>query len=198
MTAHRSKGLEFDHVVILNGGWKALSKGEDGEAPRRLFYVAMTRARRSLSVVASGAHAFVRADGDSEVLRQIETPRRADLPEPDQYQLPDLASVDLSFAGRLAPGNPTHAAIARAKVDDPVKLEQRDGKWMIVGRDGRVLGRMSSSWSPPAVSCLVSGKVGAIVRWRKSDNDESYQGYIKQDEWETILPEFVFRKSAQR
>lgn len=51
LTAHRSKGLEFDHVVILNGGWKALSKGEDGEAPRRLFYVAMTRARRSLSVV---------------------------------------------------------------------------------------------------------------------------------------------------
>jgi adenylate cyclase len=54
LTAHRSKGLEFDHVVILNGGWKALSQAEDSEAPRRLFYVAMTRARRSLAVVAAG------------------------------------------------------------------------------------------------------------------------------------------------
>lgn len=198
LTAHRSKGLEFDHVVILNGGWKALSKGEDGEAPRRLFYVAMTRARRSLSVVTSGAHAFVRADSDSEVLRKVEMPLRSNLPQPDQYQLPDLASVDLSYAGRLTPGSPTHAAIARAKVDDQVKLEQRDGKWMILDADRRVLGRMASSWSPPAWTDLLSGKVGAIVRWKKPDNDESFQGYIKQDEWETVLPEFVFRKSAQR
>ena len=98
----------------------------------------------------------------------------------------------------MTPGSPTHAAIARAKVDDAVTVEQRDGKWMIIDRDGRVLARMSSSWSPPAVSYLVSGKVGAIVRWRKSDSDESYEGYIKQDEWETILPEFVFRNGAQR
>lgn len=195
LTAHRSKGLEFDHVVILNGGWKSLSKGEDGEAPRRLFYVAMTRARRSLSVVTSGAHAFVRADSDSEVSRKVETPLRTDLPEAEQYQLPDLASVDLSFAGRLPPGSSTHLAISNAKVDDPVKLEQRDGRWVILDVDRRVLGRMASSWSPPDRADLVSGKVGAIVRWRKSDNDKSYQGYIKQDEWETVLPELVFRKT---
>ena len=194
LTAHRSKGLEFDHVLILNGGWKALSKGEDGEAPRRLFYVAMTRARRSLSVVTSGAHAFVRADSDSEVLRKVEMPRRADRPEPDQYLLPDLASVDLSYAGRLKSGSPTPAATARAKVDDLVKLEQCDGKWMILDAHRRVLCRMASSWSPPAGTDLVSGKVGAIVRWRKSDSEESYQGYIKHEEWETVLPEFVFRK----
>ncbi len=72
LTAHRSKGLEFDHVVILNGGWQAISQGEDGEAPRRLFYVAMTRARRSLAVVTRGAHAFVRADSESELLRPVE------------------------------------------------------------------------------------------------------------------------------
>jgi ATP-dependent DNA helicase RecQ len=194
LTAHRSKGLEFDHVVILNGGWKALSKGEDGEAPRRLFYVAMTRARRSLSVVISGAHAFVRADSDSEVLRKVETPRRTDVPEPEQYQLPDLSSVDLSFAGRLPSGSHTHEAIARSQVNDPVYLEQRDGKWMVLDADRRILGRMASSWSPPAGTNLVSGKVGAIVCWRKSDNEESYQDYIKQVEWETILPELVFRK----
>ena len=52
LTAHRSKGVEFDHVVILNGGWDRPSKGEDPDAPRLLFNVAMTRARRSLAIIA--------------------------------------------------------------------------------------------------------------------------------------------------
>ena len=195
LTAHRSKGLEFDHVVILNGGWKVLSKGEDGEAPRRLFYVAMTRARRSLAVVTSGEHAFVLADSESEVLRKVEMPRRLDLPAPDQFQVPDMTVVDLSFAGRLATGNASHAAIAAAKVDDPVTLERREGKWLILDKSRRPLGRMAGNWAPPEGTRLVSGKVGAIVRWRKADSDERYQTYIRQDEWETVLPELVFRKS---
>ncbi len=197
LTAHRSKGLEFDHVVILNGGWKTLSQGEDGEAPRRLFYVAMTRARRSLAVVTSGEHAFVRADSDSEVLRKVEMPRRIDLQEPDQYQVPDQSSVDLSYAGRLPNTNPTHFAIAASQVDDPVTLELREGKWIILDRDRRPLGRMAGNWAPPSATRLVSGKVGAIVRWRKTDSEESYQTYIKQEEWETVLPELVFRRSGQ-
>lgn len=197
LTAHRSKGLEFDHVVILNCGWKALSKGEDGEAPRRLFYVAMIRARRSLAVVTSGAHAFVRADRESEVLRQVETPPRQDLPDPDQYQVPDLTSVDLSYAGRLAETSPTQDAISAAKVDDPVTLDRRDGKWTILDSKRRSLGRMSGNWAPPEGTDLLSGKIGAIVRWRKSDNEESYRSYLKRDEWETVLPELVFRKRGE-
>ncbi|MGP3697945.1 RecQ family ATP-dependent DNA helicase [Rhodobacter sp. NSM] len=196
LTAHRSKGLEFDHVVILNGGWKALSQGEDGEAPRRLFYVAMTRARRSLAVVTNGAHAFVEADSDCEMLRKVEMPHRIDLPQPDQYQVPDMAVVDLSYAGRLPEASPTLAAIAAAEVDDPVTIELREGKWLILDGHRRVLGRMAGTWAPPEGTVLVAGKVGAVVRWRKSDNDERFQSYVKRDEWETILPELVFRKKA--
>ena len=51
LTAHRAKGLEFDDVVILDGGWEKPSRNEDPDAPRRLFYVAMTRARRNLPAV---------------------------------------------------------------------------------------------------------------------------------------------------
>ncbi|GGO34481.1 helicase [Gemmobacter aquaticus] len=198
LTAHRSKGLEFDHVVILNGGWKVLSQGEDGEAPRRLFYVAMTRARRSLAVVTNGAHAFVQADSDCEMLRKVEMPHRLDLPDPDQYQVPDMVVVDLSFAGRLPETSPTHVAIAAAQVDDPVTLELRQGKWMILDASRRVLARMAGNWAPPEGTILTSGRVGAIIRWRKSDNEELYQSYIKRDEWETILPELVFRKGLPK
>ena len=49
-TAHRAKGLEFDHVAVLDGGWARVDPDEDIDAPRRLYYVAMTRARQTLAL----------------------------------------------------------------------------------------------------------------------------------------------------
>ena len=37
LTAHRAKGLEFDHVVVLDGSWDRIGTGEDRDAPRRLY-----------------------------------------------------------------------------------------------------------------------------------------------------------------
>ncbi len=31
-TAHRAKGLEFDHVIVVDGAWDRIGRGEDGEA----------------------------------------------------------------------------------------------------------------------------------------------------------------------
>ena len=47
-TAHGAKGLEFDHVVILDGNWNSRNPNE-AEEQRRLYYVAMTRARHTLT-----------------------------------------------------------------------------------------------------------------------------------------------------
>ena len=50
-TAHSAKGLEFDHVLVLDGAWNRISQGEDPDATRRLYYVAMTRARQTLTLM---------------------------------------------------------------------------------------------------------------------------------------------------
>ncbi len=50
LTAHRAKGLEFDHVVVLGGDWLRSGANEDADATRRLYYVAMTRARKTLAL----------------------------------------------------------------------------------------------------------------------------------------------------
>ena len=56
-TAHSSKGLEFDHVFILDDGW---SDGSDEN--RRLYYVAMTRAGQTLTLVChSPRHPWINA-----------------------------------------------------------------------------------------------------------------------------------------
>ena len=193
-TAHRAKGLEFDHVVILNGGWNRASRNEDTAAPRRLFYVAMTRARRSLAVMTSGSHALMTSAGDA-VLRRAVTPRAEETCSPARiYQLPSLKSVDLSFAGRKPPNDPVHAATGDAQTGDEITLEYRAPHWDILDRKGRKLGRMAKNWKPPEGTSFLSGTIGAIVIWRKTDNKDEFQRHIRRDEWETVLPSLSFKK----
>jgi ATP-dependent DNA helicase RecQ len=192
LTAHRSKGLEFDDIVILNGGWDRLSRGEDHDAPRRLFYVAMTRARRSLAIIAEGNHPFV-PQGAEYLLRRAAPPvaDAVDLPTA-LYQMPNLKTVDLSWAGRLRTGHSSLAAISAAKVGDPVHIVHEGSSWMMHDMNGQTLGRMARSWSPPGGPTFLRGEVGAIVRWRKSDSQEEYRVNLHRDVWEAVLPELVF------
>ena len=48
--AHRIRDLEFEHLVLLHGGWNCARRAVDAGAPRRLYYVAMTRARQTLAL----------------------------------------------------------------------------------------------------------------------------------------------------
>ncbi len=55
MTAHGSKGLEFDMVWLLGAEQGAFPDESSGtQEERRLFYVAMTRARKTLRISCSG------------------------------------------------------------------------------------------------------------------------------------------------
>jgi ATP-dependent DNA helicase RecQ len=192
MTAHRAKGLEFDDVVILDGDWQSVSRGEDQDAPRRLFYVAMTRARRSLAIVTQDRHPFVVTPSDAIVERQIQ--RESAEFEVDQrsYHLPDMAMVDLSFAGRIGYGHEALTGIAESKVGDPVSLEQDQKGWVIKDALGRLIGRMSRSYSPPKGYEVLRAEVGAIVHWRRSDNEEEFREHIKRADWETVLLDIVY------
>jgi len=193
LTAHRAKGLEFDHVVILNGDWRNPSRNEDPDAPRRLFYVAMTRARQSLTVLTQGPHHLLDADAPSVLRRKVAVEATHELPAADIYVLPSLRLVDLSFSGRKHVSQHSLAAIRDAKVGDPLTLEQRDGKWVLIDAGGRLLGRMVNAWQPPPGHAFDKGQVGAIVNWRKVDNKEEFHGTLSRDSWETVLPELIFR-----
>jgi ATP-dependent DNA helicase RecQ len=193
LTAHRAKGLEFDHVVILNGDWSNPSRNEDTDAPRRLFYVAMTRARQSLTVLTQGPHHLLDVEAPSVLRRKVSVEATHELPAADIYVLPSLRLVDLSFAGRKHINQHSLAAIRDAKVGDPLTLEQRDGKWVLIDASERLLGRMVNAWQPPLGHAFDKGQVGAIVNWRKVDNKEEFHGTLSRDSWETVLPELIFR-----
>ncbi|EBA13445.1 RecQ family ATP-dependent DNA helicase [Roseobacter sp. CCS2] len=192
LSAHRAKGLEFDHVVILDGGWQGKSDNEDADAPRRLFYVAMTRAQKTLALTTTGQHLFLKPEGNSVIRRPIAADMRTELPAMKHYELPDTASVDLSFAGRLGQNHPAHLAIAAAEVGYEIRLIQRDGRWTLENLQGQTLGRMAKAWQPPKGHVFVAGHVGAVIRWGKADNEKEFVQYLKRDNWETVLPEMTF------
>ena len=196
LTAHRAKGLEFDHVAILNGGWDRASRNEDAEAPRCLFSVAMTRAKFNLTVLTDVPHPFVRPDGQSIPPRRV-TPDIAALPRARlRYIPPDPKLGDLSFAGRLPEGHPLLVAIAAALPGDPVTLFRDGERGLVRDREGRTLARLSRAFNQPEGTAFLRGEVAAVLRWRKEDGNEDYDRHLRRDEWEVVLPELVFKSDA--
>lgn len=193
LTAHRAKGLEFDDVVILDGGWDRNSRGEDRDAPRRLFYVAMTRARRSLAIMTTREqHSLIGIDTQGILQRRMAGNSYKDRDRPLRYQLVEPQMVDLSWTGRQRQGHPVHQALERLRTDDPVNLVDIGGRWMLQNFQGISIGRMAKSYQPPDGLRFVRGKARSIIRWRKVDNGEEYQVSLRNDEWEVVLPELVF------
>jgi len=192
LTAHRAKGLEFDHVAILNGGWDRPSRGEDADAPRRLFYVAMTRAKSSLTLLTNGPHAFVRP-AEAILPRRI-TPDTATLPRTRlRYVPPDPKLVFLDFAGQLPHGHLSLAAITAARPGDPVHMIRDGNRWRIGDAQGQTLARLSRAFTPPEGATFLRGEVAAILSWRRGDGNEDFHHLLRRDEWEVVLPELVFK-----
>ena len=192
LTAHRAKGLEFDDVVILDGGWERPSRNEDQDAPRRLFYVAMTRARRNLVVMSNDNHEYLPTKSPAVINRHV-TPDITTFPGPRRFfRSAELRMVDLSFAGRQHKSHPALGAIAQAQVGDPIVLVQKRDRWHLADSNGRSLGRMAMKFSPPQNTRFIHGEIAAIIQRRKEDGEEAFYHTLRRDVWEVIIPEMVF------
>ncbi len=196
LTAHRAKGLEFDHVAVLDGGWDRLGQDEDPDAPRRLYYVAMTRARQTLTLARfDGSRGF-----HHELLDHAATIRReaAELPPCSaaveyRYVRTTLQDVDLGFAGRRRPTDPIHQAIAALSIGDSVDIRiGQNGRWELRDTEGRPVGRLAKSFKPPPGMRYRSAEVFAVVSWSREASDPEYRDAMQCDAWETVVPELVF------
>ena len=196
LTAHRAKGLEFDHVMLLDGAWDRMSQGEDVDAPRRLYYVAMTRARQTLALLRfPGSHPFLEALSEypGTMLRDEPNPLPPPSPGMDRrYQRLSLRNVFLSFAGYRSPNDAVHRAIAALSPGDPLQLRSGPGSRELLDRNGVVVGQLAGSYRPPAGMRCVSATVLAIVQWRREDSESQYQSRLRCDAWEVVVPELVF------
>ncbi len=194
LTAHRAKGLEFDHVFVLDGEWCA-NRNEDPDAERRLYYVAMTRARATLTLARLDAgNAVLDGLDDCPALFRRNTVSSLPAPGPmeHRYVMPSMKDVDLGFAGRADPGSPVHRAIARLKVGDALRYIADERGIRIEDQDGVVVGRLSQAFNPPAGLRCQGARVRAVIVWRKADSAPDYETRCRIEKWEVVLPELLF------
>ena len=195
LSAHRAKGLEFDDVVILDGGWGRSSNGEDWDAERRLYYVAMTRARRSLVLLSMGArHTFIDSLEEPAVAHRALDGKGFDVADCRKiYRTLNASEVDLDFAGRLADGNRALRSLNRIAASDAVGLQQNGNRWLIVDQDGVAIGRLARKFTPPEAATFVEGSVYAIITRYRSDSGEDFRSQLRRDRWSVVLPELIYQ-----
>jgi ATP-dependent DNA helicase RecQ len=202
LSAHRAKSLEFDHVAVLDGNWNGHRAGEDADAARRLFYVAMTRARRSLTLARlNRPHPLLDPLPDLPCLLRRQASALAE-PTAEQareyrrvYQCLTLKEVNIDHAGRQSPNSPIHAAIKALQPGDPLThyLESRT----ICNGQGIQVGQLAKGYQPPAAMHCVQARVIAIVTRERSQTDAEFQARLKCEIWEVVLPELVFEPNAE-
>ena len=196
LSAHRAKGLEFDHVAVLDGGWNQRSRGEDIDEARRLYYVAMTRAGQTLTLARMhGHHPFLESlhRCRSVIRRQQAAVPAGSAEQQYRHVRVGLKDVDLGYAGRLTPGHRAHRAIAALAPGSPLKTRVSNGaRWELTDKDGTVVGRLAGSFNPPNGTRCRSAEVFAIVRWDRDASDQKYHDSIKSETWEVVVPELVF------
>ena len=196
LTAHRAKGLEFDHVAVLDGGWDRVGRGEDPDAPRRLYYVAMTRARQTLALARFyGRHRLqdTLIDHPSVMQRELTAPAPAPPELLYRHVRTSLKDVDLGFAGRRGERDPIHRAIATLSPGDRlVTRPTHRGHWLLLDEKGRAVGRLAKSFEPPQGMRCRASTVLAVVGWSRNDTDPKFHDSIKCDAWEVVVPELVF------
>ena len=194
-TAHRAKGLEFDHVVALDGGWDRVGRGEDIDAPRRLYYVAMTRARQTLALGRlRGPQPFHDSLANSSSVLQRDEPDRLPKAVPElsrSYRRLSLRDVFLSFAGYRRPGHPVHRAIAALSPGDKLRVRVESDRWELLDRNGVVVGRLAGGFEAPAGMRCSYATVMAVATWDRDSSEPQYQDRLRCDRWEVVVPELA-------
>ncbi len=196
LSGHGAKGLEFRHVAVLDGGWNRSGRGEDPDEPRRLYYVAMTRARETLTLARLGEPNSLQTAlrGNPSVLFRdpVALP-----PVPKEllrrHIRVSLDQVDLGFAGRRHPRHGVHRAIASLSPGAELKISATEcGRWELLDRADTLVGRLSRNFKPPSGLTCRNGTVLAIVQWSREASDPQYLNNVKSDSWEVVVPELVF------
>jgi len=186
MTAHGAKGLEFGHVVVMDcADWKW-----NGEDERRLLYVAMTRAKDTLTVMRAegGRNPYLVDLGTVAGVIDLLPVVRPDVRQEINLRYLTLgpADVDIGFAGRHAADHAMHGHIAGLVPGDDIVVDNRHLK----SRRGEVVGKLASKTRIDVEGPVIGTLSGVLVRTREQTPPE-YQSAVKADRWESLLVELV-------
>ncbi|MDR3556298.1 MAG: RecQ family ATP-dependent DNA helicase [Syntrophobacteraceae bacterium] len=195
-TIHGVKGLEFPHVFILDGNWKNRPSPQALEEERRLLYVAMTRARETLSL-------FARADCINPHLSALSADfalriKAASSPPPDlsgaRYETLSMKDFILGFAGRFPENHPIHRQQKKLGPGAPLSIQARGDQLFLCDSESHPVAKLSlkarDSWAG-RVDKIRSISLLAMVQRTKDDERQDFRKSCRTDSWEIPWAEVV-------
>ncbi len=199
-TVHGAKGLEFPHVFILDGNWGKHRSSEDREEERRLFYVAMTRAKERLSIFArrDTTNPFLlELDGDFAVRRRADAPPdRAEGLLGTRYQTLGMADLMLGYAGRLPENHPIHRRLGRLVAGSPLFIGKEGGQIFLYDSESRPVAKLSRKahdfWAK-RLGSIQSVTVLGMLQRKKEDEQQDFQASCRIGAWEIPWAEVVLK-----
>ncbi len=202
-TVHSAKGTEFDHVLVPSTGWRWQSSSQQAEEERRLYYVAMTRARQTLCLLTDARRPHPHARllrGDFLLVR----PAAIEAGMPDacrerRYEVLGLDGILLGFAGSRSERHPIHTALADLQPGSRLRLRVRERALDLIDSRGRPVARLSQAacqqWQQQ-VEQIEEIRVVAMLRRERTDEQPAFRDRCRCERWEVPLVELVYREQA--
>ncbi len=197
-TVHSIKGLEFDHVFVLDGNWQKKT-GSEMEEERRLYYVAMSRARETLQLFAleNSQNPHIKTlDGDYLISREVDSSfHKIPLLVP-HYELLGMKDLFIDFAGFKKEAHPTCRAIKKLKMGDHLTASQENNSLYLLNHAGipvACLSKQAQERWQKRIGAVREIKVIALARRYKIDiKDQEYQERCQNDNWEVPIVELSY------
>src|SRR5690554_5761692 len=179
VTVHSAKGLEFRHVVVLDGGWNP--RPDEIEEERRLYYVAMTRAEQTLTLCEFEAgNPFVCQLVDVALQQNFQGQFLPGLQQ--RFVRLSLKDIYLDYAGRQPENAAIHRRIAAIEEGDTLVLRENSGAYDILTESGDVVGRTAKQFKPPFH--FQELQVAAVITRYREDSTEGYREQCRVERWE--------------
>jgi ATP-dependent DNA helicase RecQ len=198
-TVHSAKGMEFPHVLVPGGGWTQGNNRQAQEEERRVYYVAMTRAKETLCL-------FERADIPNPHTGLVEgdfllkrTPSFV-APLDDKvlrrrYDILAMESLFLDFAGRKRADDTVHEKLAGLRPGDSLIAVPKGDFIELLTEKGITVAQLSQTalktWRG-RLDCIERITVLAMVLRRSEDSGEEYRAKCQCDQWEVPIVEVMY------
>ncbi len=196
-TVHSVKGMEFNHIFILAENWQQ-KQGTELEEERRLFYVAMSRARESLHLFSlqnknkkpKNPHTAL-LKGEEIFRKTVDRVEAEKLPH-FHYEILGMKELFIDYGGSKPSCHPIHKELSRLKAGDTLQLEERN-KHLELTSKGIAVARLSKSaakhWQSRLQFIKVAKIIAITVRHRTDIRDGTFVDRCEVESWELPIVE---------
>ena len=192
-TVHSVKGMEFNHIFIPANSWQQ-KQGAALEEERRLFYVAMSRARESLHLFSlqhiKHPHISLLA-GEEFIKKTTHRDEGGKLPHV-RYEILGMKELYIDYGAGKPLSHSMHKELSRLQPGDTLQLEERNKQLELTSK-GISVARLSKDaakrWQT-RLHAIKSAKIIAIaVRHRSAIRDEAFLDRCQVESWELPIVE---------